>query len=97
MAASLRSATEGRRRPLFPANGENGMSKADLPAAERIIANTINETARRDPDALAAALVEAGCRTAWPIWDGGHVTRFTNGPRQSRKFRRRRIGLARSA
>ena len=40
------------------------MPNADTPAAERIIANTINETARGDPDALAsrivAALAEAG-------------------------------------
>ena len=40
------------------------MLKADFPAVERIIANTIKETARGDPDALAArvfaALGEAG-------------------------------------
>jgi hypothetical protein len=33
------------------------MSKADVPAVERIIADTINETARGDPDALAARIV----------------------------------------
>ena len=42
------------------------MSRADVSAAERIIANTINQTARGDPDALAtrivAALGEAGYR-----------------------------------
>ena len=42
------------------------MSKGDISAVERIIANTINETARGDPDALAArilaALAEAGFR-----------------------------------
>src|SRR5437016_3884179 len=42
------------------------MSKGDISAVERIIANTINETARGDPDALAArvvaALTEAGFR-----------------------------------
>ena len=42
------------------------MSSVDDPAVERIIANTINETARGDPDALAArvvaALGEAGYR-----------------------------------
>ena len=42
------------------------MSKGDIPAVERIIANTINETARGDPDALpariVAALTEAGFR-----------------------------------
>ena len=42
------------------------MPKLEAPAIERIIANTINETARGDPDALAArivaALTEAGFR-----------------------------------
>jgi hypothetical protein len=42
------------------------MSKGDISAVERIIANTINETARGDPDDLAArivaALTEAGFR-----------------------------------
>ena len=42
------------------------MSRADLRAVERIIANTINETARGDPGALAtrivAALGQAGYR-----------------------------------
>jgi hypothetical protein len=42
------------------------MPKVEAPAVERIIANTINETARGDPDALAArivaALAEAGYR-----------------------------------
>jgi hypothetical protein len=35
------------------------MSRADVPAVERIIANTINETARGDPDALAARIIAA--------------------------------------
>ena len=35
------------------------MSRADVPPVERIIANTINETARGDPDALAARIVAA--------------------------------------
>src|SRR5690348_7695941 len=35
------------------------MSKGDTSAIERIIANTINETARGDPDALAARIVTA--------------------------------------
>jgi hypothetical protein len=35
------------------------MSRADVPTVERIIANTINETARGDPDALAARIVAA--------------------------------------
>ena len=44
------------------------MSNRDLASAERVIENTINETARGDPDALAArivgALAEAGYRIA---------------------------------
>jgi hypothetical protein len=35
------------------------MLRADVPAVERIIANTIKETARGDPDALAARIVAA--------------------------------------
>jgi hypothetical protein len=35
------------------------MSKADISAVERIVANTINETARGDPDALATRIVAA--------------------------------------
>jgi hypothetical protein len=42
------------------------MSRADVPSVERIIAQTINETAGGDPDALAARIVavlaEAGFR-----------------------------------
>jgi hypothetical protein len=33
------------------------MSKGDSTTVERIIANTINETARGDPDALAARII----------------------------------------
>ena len=44
------------------------MSRIDVAAIERIVANTIVETARGDPDALAsrivAALAEAGYRIA---------------------------------
>ena len=46
------------------------MSKVEASAVERIIANTINETARGDPEALAArivaALAEAGYRILPP-------------------------------
>jgi len=35
------------------------MSRADVPTVERIIADTINETARGDPDALAFRIVAA--------------------------------------
>src|ERR1700730_1686876 len=66
MAVRPRSATEGFRVALVSGEQEGGMSKGDISAVERIIANTINETARGDPDALAArivaALAEAGFR-----------------------------------
>jgi hypothetical protein len=55
------------------------MSKADAAAVVRIIANTINETARGDPDALAAriiaALAEAGYRIVPANGMEGHRTR----------------------
>ena len=35
------------------------MAKGDVPSVERIIADTINETARGDPDALATHIVAA--------------------------------------
>jgi hypothetical protein len=38
---------------------ESGMPEGDSAAVERIIANTINETARGDPDALASGIVAA--------------------------------------
>jgi len=54
------------RSALSLGEQESGMSKGDAPAVERIIANTINETTRGDPDDLAArivaALTEAGFR-----------------------------------
>ena len=37
-------------------NEENGMSECDSATVERIIANTINETARGDPDALLSGV-----------------------------------------
>jgi hypothetical protein len=38
---------------------ESGMPEGDSADIERIIASTINETARGDPDALAARIVAA--------------------------------------
>jgi hypothetical protein len=35
------------------------MARTEVPSIERIIANTINDTARGDPDALAARIVAA--------------------------------------
>src|SRR2546423_5556097 len=57
----------GMRLDVSPKGARRAeMSKGDISAVERIIANTINETARGDPDDLAArivaALTEAGFR-----------------------------------
>ena len=46
------------------------MSKRDSAAVERIIANTINETARGDPDALAARIVAALAEAGYPYRPG---------------------------
>jgi hypothetical protein len=43
------------------------MSEGDSAAVERIIANTINETARGDPDALAARIVVAVAEAGYRI------------------------------
>jgi hypothetical protein len=43
------------------------MPKADTPAVERIIANTINKAARGDPDALAARIVTALAKAGYRI------------------------------
>jgi hypothetical protein len=57
------------------------MSRIDVAAIERIVANTIVETARGDPDALAsrivAALAEAGYRIA-----AVNLAKDTNSSRQ---------------
>src|SRR5438309_8156395 len=62
------------------------MSEANSAAVERIIANTINETARGDPDALAARIVaalgEAGYRVV-PS-DGGEDTGVGSRPHERR-------------
>jgi hypothetical protein len=61
------------------------MSKVEASAIERIIANTINETARRDPDALAArivaALAEAGYRILPPHGPHGRENAAPRPPR----------------
>ena len=43
------------------------MSAGDSATVERIIANTINETARGDPDALAARIVVASAEAGFRI------------------------------
>ena len=58
------------------------MAGGQIPSIERIVAETINETARGDPDILAgrivAALAEAGFRI---VWDGKEDTAL--GPERS--------------
>ena len=50
----------GRRLALaVVGNEEQGMTEGDIPRVKRIIANTINETTRGDPDALASRIVAA--------------------------------------
>jgi hypothetical protein len=43
------------------------MSKANFSAVERIIAKTINETGRGDPDAVAARIVAASAKAGFGI------------------------------
>jgi hypothetical protein len=51
------------------------MPKVEAPAVERIIANTINETARGDPDALAARIVAAWAEAGfWTVSAAGRGT-----------------------
>jgi len=52
------------------------MSRADVPTVKRIIADTINETARGDPDALAARIVAALGEAGYRIFpaNGREVT-----------------------
>src|SRR5271156_137966 len=72
-----RSATGGARRMLAPRQGgEREMSRADVPTVKRIIADTINETARGDPDALAARIVAALGEAGYRIFpaNGREVT-----------------------
>src|SRR3954463_678948 len=62
------------------------MARADLPAVERIIANTINETARGDPDALAARIVAALGEAGYLIVPANGVENTALGS-QPRKYR----------
>ena len=62
------------------------MSEADVPATERIIANTINETARGDPDALAARLVAALGEAGYRIVPANRIEDTTRGS-QPDKYR----------
>ena len=56
------------------------MSKANIPAVEWIIANTINETARGDPAALAARIVAALAAAAYGIVPANGIEDIALGP-----------------
>ena len=56
------------------------MSKVEAPAVERIIANTINETARGDPDALAARIVAALAEGGYGIVPANGIEDTALGP-----------------
>jgi hypothetical protein len=56
------------------------MAKGDISAVERIIANTINETARGDPGALAARIVPALAEAGFRIVSAGGRENRALGP-----------------
>jgi hypothetical protein len=56
------------------------MPKVEAPAVERIIANTINETARGDPDALAARIVAALAEGGYGIVPANGIEDTALGP-----------------
>jgi hypothetical protein len=63
---------------------ENGMSGIDVAAIERIVANTINETARGDPDALAARIVAAVAEGPCSTSPSAGLSRLHERPRRRR-------------
>src|SRR4051812_30075161 len=68
--------------------GERQMSRADVPAVERIIANTINETARGDPDALAARIVAALGEAGYSIIPAIGMEDTARGPQPHKELMR---------
>ena len=59
------------------------MSKVEAAAVERIIANTINETARGDPDALAARIVAALAEAGFRIVPANGIEDTALGPKRA--------------
>jgi hypothetical protein len=59
------------------------MSKVEAAAVERIIANTINETARGDPDALAARIVAALAEAGFRIVSANGIEDTALGPKRA--------------
>ena len=64
------------------------MSKGEASAVERIIANTINETARGDPDALAARIVAALAEAGYRIVPANGIEDTALGPQPFDKLTR---------
>jgi len=64
------------------------MSKGDISAVERIIANTINETARGDPDALASRIVAALAEAGYGIVPANWIEDTALGPQPFDKLTR---------
>ena len=69
-------------------NQESGMSNVEGPAVERIIANTINETARGDPDALAARIVAGLAEAGFRIVPANGIEETALGPQPFDKLTR---------
>jgi hypothetical protein len=62
---------------------ESGMPEGDSAAVERIIANTINETARGDPDALAARIVAALAEAGFRVVSANGIEDTAIGPKRA--------------
>src|SRR5580692_634357 len=64
------------------------MPKVEAPAVERIIANTIDETARGDPDALASGIVAALAAAGYGIVPANGIEDTALGPQPFDKLTR---------
>ena len=67
------------------------MSEGDSAAVERIIANTIKETARGDPDALASRIVAALAAAGFRIVSAHGRENTAPGPQRAVMRRRRQL------
>jgi hypothetical protein len=66
---------------LAQGSQESGTPESDSAAVERIIANTINETARGDPDALAARIVADLGEVGYRVVPANGIEDTAHGPR----------------
>jgi hypothetical protein len=85
-------ASSGGRGGFHRGSGASGptpmMSKDDISAVEWIIANTINETARGDPDALASRIVAALAAAGYGIVPVNGIEDTALGPQPFDKLTR---------